>query len=976
MADELSVVIKTKLEIDEQQARQELASFGEKYSGSGKGSAIKLPVEIDEKTSKSNLSSAIPSLTQSVSSNPIQAVIGVNEAESLKRINSAITSIQNKLKKKEIKVDVGVNTTSTSSTSKASKSSSTLTGVDFKEIAGAQKYVNKLVEKAKQFESSFADATAKIASTDIAYKPLEKMWQATVKYEDSVGRTTSMLFSMNDSMEEVHVTQLKMSESMKQQNAEVERTLNYLQKQETVYKDLYSKAFEQKKKLLDDEGQLDDYGLKANDALESYRKRIESIRQTGRAMSDSEKRELEALRADAVRVVKEQQEAKWGATDFASKDVTKQIELEYTKLESMLDKYERMGLKDTESFTKLGDLQWDVTPGLETVKNIDDLNKWRTEVKLAQTQLESFINTAKGQAINLAFDIDENQIASINHLLSNDAIASGATDGIVKLRTELQALLDDYQAYSAIFKSGETIDGKAFDDDNIKIYGQLIDDLDQRFASASKQAKLFNDSLSSNSAIEKANIQIEKLKNDLNSMETNWSKALEIPELRADIEAMRAALDNADAVSLSNVQRQFTELRSKIKAAGADCKSFGDQLVEAFNQIKSYFSVAEIFQYAKQALGEMATAVKEIDSAMTELRKVTNLSESGYDQFVSNAADRSKALGTNLQDYIAGTADFAKVGYSVGDAQTMSESVNLLYRVGDGFSNVEEASNAVIASMAAYGLQVSDVSSIVDKFNKVSNDTSIDTVGLTDAITRSASALAVSGLDLDKSLALIVAGNETTRNAASVGNALKSLSMRLRGSESDLAAAGEEVDEYVKSTSKLRSELKALTGVDIMIDDSRFKDLYDIMDEISGVYDTLSDIDKANVTEILFGKQRASVGASILLNFDKAEDALQSAQSSAGSAMTEHERWMQSIEASEARATAAFQQFSTTVMSSDLIKGVYDMQTGILGFLTSVIEKLGAIPALAATVAGALSFKNIGISKMNMPYPTCHGVVA
>lgn len=206
--------------------------------------------------------------------------------------------------------------------------------------------------------------------------------------------------------------------------------------------------------------------------------------------------------------------------------------------------------------------------------------------------------------------------------------------------------------------------------------------------------------------------------------------------------------------------------------------------------------------------------------------------------------------------------------------------------------------------------------------------------------------------------------------------ALKSLSMRIRGAESDLQAAGEETDEYTKSTSKLREEIKALTGVDIMVNENQFKDLFDVMGEISEAYKDLSDIDRANVTEILFGKQRASVGASILLNFDKAEEALRAAQKSTGSAMKEHERWAQSIEASEARAAAAFQEFSVSVMNSELIKGAYDAQAGILGFLTAVIDKLGAIPALAATVAGALSFKNIGISNMNMPYPTCYGAVA
>ena len=72
--------------------------------------------------------------------------------------------------------------------------------------------------------------------------------------------------------------------------------------------------------------------------------------------------------------------------------------------------------------------------------------------------------------------------------------------------------------------------------------------------------------------------------------------------------------------------------------------------------------------------------------------------------------------------------------------------------------------------------------------------------------------------------------------------------------KTELQDAGEEVDEYVNSTSKMREELKALTGVDIMIDDANFKDLYQIMSELSVAYEKLADIDKANVTEILFGK--------------------------------------------------------------------------------------------------------------------------
>lgn len=409
---------------------------------------------------------------------------------------------------------------------------------------------------------------------------------------------------------------------------------------------------------------------------------------------------------------------------------------------------------------------------------------------------------------------------------------------------------------------------------------------------------------------------------------------------------------------------KFAALKASIRAAGADTKSFKDVLTNVVKSAAGIFNVSSAFSIIRKGFSEIISNVKELDSAMVEFKKVTNLSEAGYDKFLKSTAKTSREIGTNLIDMVSGTADFVKLGYTADQAAELAKSSNILYKVGDGFNNISEATDAVIASMKAYGLSVNDVVSITDKLNKVSNETSIDTAGLAEALTRSASALNVGGLDLDRSLALIVAGNEATRDAAATGTALKTLSARIRGAKTELAQLGEEEDSYVNSTSKLRQSILDLTGVDIMADAAKgqYKDLFEILKEISGVYEDLTDIDRANVMEILFGKRNVNVGASIVQNFDQAEKALKAAQNSTGSALSEHERWMQSIEASEAQAEASFQQFSNSVMNSDLLKFYYDTKSGILGFLTELIDKFGSISTLApiaTTLFGAYTGKNL-----------------
>ena len=141
--------------------------------------------------------------------------------------------------------------------------------------------------------------------------------------------------------------------------------------------------------------------------------------------------------------------------------------------------------------------------------------------------------------------------------------------------------------------------------------------------------------------------------------------------------------------------------------------------------------------------------------------------------------------------------------------------------------------------------------------------------------------------------------------------AFKTMAMRIRSSTSELEAAGEEIDDYVKSSSKLRAELQALTGVDIMTaDGTDFKSTYQILEEISKVWSDLKGVDQANVLEIMFGKRQGNVGAAVLNNFDIAKNALATALSSAGSAEEEFAKWTDSIEAKLQRLEATWQSLS------------------------------------------------------------------
>lgn len=198
--------------------------------------------------------------------------------------------------------------------------------------------------------------------------------------------------------------------------------------------------------------------------------------------------------------------------------------------------------------------------------------------------------------------------------------------------------------------------------------------------------------------------------------------------------------------------------------------------------------------------------------------------------------------------------------------------------------------------------------------------------------------------------------------------AFKTISMRIRGAKTELEEAGLETDGMVESTAKLREEIMALSGVDIMKDETTFKSTYDIMDELAQKWQDLTDIQQASITELIAGKRQGNVISSIMDNFDIARNALETSMSSDGSAMAEHAKWMDSLEAKTQQFKAAFEELSQVTLNSSFLKGFVDTGTSVLSVLSKIIDTIGLLPTAITAISAAMSFKNVGRDKKVFPF--------
>jgi hypothetical protein len=205
-------------------------------------------------------------------------------------------------------------------------------------------------------------------------------------------------------------------------------------------------------------------------------------------------------------------------------------------------------------------------------------------------------------------------------------------------------------------------------------------------------------------------------------------------------------------------------------------KETGTLMQQIFNGIKTKSkellsfvigggSVYKVIELLRQGI----QYIREIDLALTELKKVTDETEESYDRFLETAAKTGARLGATISAVTEATATFAKLGYSMEQATEMAEAAIVYKNVGDNIASTEDAADSIISTMKGFGLEASESMAIVDRFNEVGNRFAITSQGIGEALRLSASALSEGSNSLDESIALITAANEVVNDPSSVG---------------------------------------------------------------------------------------------------------------------------------------------------------------------------------------------------------------
>lgn|GEM_PF-2260465 len=431
------------------------------------------------------------------------------------------------------------------------------------------------------------------------------------------------------------------------------------------------------------------------------------------------------------------------------------------------------------------------------------------------------------------------------------------------------------------------------------------------------------------------------------------SSALKKLNIRLNVDkALAGSIDNLNT-ALARTSKSILDITRLNGQLGSSAEKTSGSVIE---KMAMWADAMTVLAVPFRVLQSGFQNIRDLDTAMVGLKKITNETADTYQKFLVNARNTADGIGVLTTDVIKSTTEWTKLGYSFRQAQQLAGQALVLQNVGD-MSSAEEASRVLFSTIKGFGVEVDNqgknVQRVVDVFNEVGNHLAISSAGIGEAMKQSASALHEGGNTMEEAVALIAAANSQIQDPASVGEGLRTVALRLRG----ISEEGEDLSGLIPALEAHFNQF----GLTLKTDENKLKSTYEIFKDLSGVWGNLTDLQQSETLGLVAGSGQANVIASLLQNFDNAQGALASGLNSMGSAARENEKYLDSIEAKVNQFKNAVGDFWNASVGSDSVKALVDMATMGVETLKWLTDHIGTTNlVILALTTSFLKFSSAG----------------
>lgn len=580
-------------------------------------------------------------------------------------------------------------------------------------------------------------------------------------------------------------------------------------------------------------------------------------------------------------------------------------------------------------------------------------DKVAASLKVSSSGSASSSNSTKSGNNKIRYNVETGNYAARSSKMEKQlSVYSGQdTENVAKATTALKTYNEELGNLQNHFNGSKRMNGS---------------ELAASFERMTKAGDTFKNTLSQINDTQSKNLATGVAERGANKIAAYYeanSKA--VKKYGASLKELENQYRNAKTVEDKNgIENEFSTLKSRISAEGLTGKSGLDEAKRAFKQIGQFAMTYGLIQNTvMQIPSQMISAVKDYDSAMTNMQMATGISNNQAQELMNTYSDMGKQLKVTGVDVATSATEWMKQGKTIEESNKLAQDSIVLSKIGDLSS--DDATRTITAAMKSYDLNESQVMDFVDQISAIDMASGTDVGGLANAFNEVAANANQAGISTKQLLSYAAVIGETTQEGmSSVGTSLNAIFSRMGNIKlsrlKDYQNGGEDL-------SNVETVLKGV-GISLRDTDGEFKNFGDVLDDTAARWSDFGTVQQRAVAQAFAGTNHMNDFMVLMQQYSKAQEYMQTASDASGTSMEKYGAYTDSFEGKLEGLKSTFESLSNTVVNSDFLKGTIDTGTQALEIFDKVTNSLGVINTAAIGLGIFQGKNNSGESTWDSPH--------
>lgn len=397
--------------------------------------------------------------------------------------------------------------------------------------------------------------------------------------------------------------------------------------------------------------------------------------------------------------------------------------------------------------------------------------------------------------------------------------------------------------------------------------------------------------------------------------------------------------------SAKEAEKNINNINNAVKQTTKSAETFGQKLKNALGIGSAAAIVYKGISLIRQAANNAVNSVKELNESLTNLRIVTNASQTEAEQYMTTYNSMAQSLGATTTEVADTATGWLRQGKTISETNQLINDSIKLSKI--GMINSADATTYLTSALNGYKLEASQATSVVDKLSKLDSAAAITASGLAEGMSRTANTARDAGVSMDELLAyLAVIGETTQKSMSSVGESLKTVFTRMSNVKLGKIDFTNE-DGTTESLSDVETVLNQL-DIKLRATNNEFRDFSDVLAEVGSKWTNYSGVQQAAIAKSFAGVRQQENFRVLMNNFDKVKKYTDLAANSAGSAEQKFGAYLDGIEAKSKSLQAAFEGLASNTISSDVVNNIQEAAAALVTFIDKANLLDGAITGLLA----------------------------